>query len=321
MSNIPLPNKIYFTKEDASHAEVVIEPLYRGYGVTIGNALRRVLLSSLPGAAVTAIKIKGVDHEFSTVQNVPEDVVDIILNLKQLRLKLHSDEPVLLELRAKGQKEITAGMIKPDSRVQIINQDLVIATLDSKTAEFSMDIIVASGMGYVPVEMREGEKLETGMIAIDAIFTPVRNVNFQVQNVRVGQITNFDKLTLTMETDGTISGREALDMASQILVDHYALLNTSKMDEPAAIPEDAEALPQASAAEEPSFAAPAEEEKEDIRELALSNRAQNALLRNSIRSIAKLKSLAPDALSHMEGLGEKSVEEIKAALEKYEASS
>jgi len=169
MKSIPLPNKIYFSLDEKNISSVVIEPLYPGYGVTIGNALRRVLLSSLPGAAVTAVKIKGVDHEFSTIPNVREDVVDIILNLKQLRLKVHSEEPVKLELKSKGQKNVTAADIRADANVEIVNPDLLIATLDNKNAELSMELIVEQGRGYVPVEMRESEKMEIGMIAVDAI--------------------------------------------------------------------------------------------------------------------------------------------------------
>lgn len=309
---IPLPTKIYFAKEEKFKSEVIIEPLYPGYGVTIGNALRRVILSSLPGAAVTGVKIKAVDHEFSSVPNVTEDVVDIILNLKQLRLRVNSDEPVRLELKSKGQKTITAADIKPDSRVEIINKDLVIATLDSKSAEFSMEIVVEQGRGYVPVEMREKEKQEIGLIAIDAIFTPMRNVNFEVQNVRVGQITNYDKLNITMETDGTITGREAMDLAAQILVDHFALLKTAHVEEAThVVPEE----PSGSTPEEGTAAA-----EEDLASLGLSNRAYNALAKNNIRTVAQLRSLSQDDLENLEGLGAKSIDEITKILGKYAAS-
>lgn len=313
MKTTPLPNKIYFTKDEDNKSELVIEPLYPGYGVTIGNALRRVLLSSLPGAAVTAVKIKGVDHEFSTIPNVTEDVVDVLLNLKQLRLRVHSEEPVTLELRVKGQKQATARDIKADSRVEIINKDLLIATLDSKTAELAMDIVVEQGRGYVPVEQRESEKLEIGMIAVDAIFTPVRTVNFEIQNVRVGQITNYDKLTITMETDGTISGREALDIASQILVDHFSLLKTDKIDAAAAAEEQIELpMPEARGAEETVMQPPAE--SGDLETLGLSNRATNALAKNGITTRAELEKMTRTDLEGLEGLGEKSINEILKAL-------
>lgn len=304
-SQIPLPNKIYFAEEEKYRSKVVIEPLYPGYGMTIGNALRRVLLSSLPGAAVVAVKIKGVDHEFSTVPNVTEDVVDLVLNLKQLRVKVSSEEPVHLTLSVKGQKEAKAKDIKPDSRVEIVNPDLVIATLDNKNAEFSMELVVQQGRGYVPVEIREEDKLEIGMIAVDAIYTPMRNVNFEVQNVRVGQITNYDKLTISMETDGTISGREALDIASNILVEHFGLLKTAELKEVQAVPEEVELkmeeTPATSA--EPAPAG-------DLETLGLSKRAYNALMKNNVTTVETLKKLSREDLQNMEGLGAKSIDEI-----------
>jgi DNA-directed RNA polymerase subunit alpha len=313
---IPLPNKIYFAKEEKFKSQVIIEPLYPGYGMTIGNALRRVLLSSLPGAAVTAVKIKGVDHEFSSIQNVTEDVVDIILNLKKLRLRMDAQEPVKLELRAKGQKEVYASDIKVDSRVEIINKDLLIATLDAKNTDFFMEIIVEPGRGYVPVEQRESEKLEIGMISVDAIFTPMRNVNFEVENVRVGKITNYDKLTITMETDGTTTGREAMDLASQILVDHFALLKTAEAGEevPApvkeAAPEEAELVIEEGAGVTAG---------DDLKALGLSNRAYNALVKNNA-TLQELKKMTREDLQKLEGLGAKSIDEILKVLETHEAS-
>ncbi|MDP3741499.1 MAG: DNA-directed RNA polymerase subunit alpha [bacterium] len=301
---ISLPNKIYFAEDEKYKSKVVIEPLYPGYGVTIGNALRRVLLSSLPGGAVVAVKIKGVDHEFSTIPNVTEDLVDIILNLKQLRVKVSSDEPVRLTLNVKGQKEAMAKDFKADSRVEIINPELLIATLDNKSSELSMEIVTQQGRGYVPVEMREEEKLEIGMIAVDAIYTPMRNVNFEVENVRVGQITNYDKLTISMETDGTISGREALDIASGILVEHFSLLKTAE-DTAAEVsqPEEMELKP---VEEAPAvMAAPS-----DLETFGLSKRAYNALMKNNVRNIEDVKKLTREDLEKMEGLGAKSIDEI-----------
>ena len=309
MKIIPLPNKIYFAKEEDNKSELVIEPLYPGYGVTIGNALRRVLLSSLPGAAVTAIKIKGVDHEFSTIPNVTEDVVDVLLNLKQLRLRVHSEEPVRLELKGKGRKEVRAGDIKPNPVVEIVNPDLLIATLDNKAAELSMELIVEQGRGYVPVEMRESEKMEIGMIAIDAIFTPVRTVNFEVENVRVGQITNYDKLTITMETDGTLTGREAVDQASQIVVDHFHLFLTKQVEE---IREEKEEEKKSETASEQTAAEAVEKPVggSDLESLRLPNRAYNALIRNGITTVGQLRKMTREDFLAMEGLGEKSINDI-----------
>src|SRR6185369_13434599 len=221
MEAISLPNRAKVEDLGDNKYSLTLEPLYPGYGVTIGNALRRVLLSSLPGAAVTAVKIKFADHEFSTVPNVKEDVIQIILNLKQLRVKSFSQEPVRLSVKVKGEKVVTAADIKETDQVQVINKDLHIATLDNKNAELDMELVIEQGRGYWPIELRENQKPEIGMIPIDAIFTPVRSVYYNVSNVRVGQLTNFNKLEVVMETDGTIAGSEAFDIASHILVDHF----------------------------------------------------------------------------------------------------
>lgn len=222
MENIPLPSKLEVTPgQKINEAEISIQPCYPGYGTTVGNALRRVLLSSLPGAAVTAFKIKGASHEFSTVDGVKEDLVEITLNLKHLRINVHSTEPVKLELKFKGEGKITAKEIKANADVDVINKDLVIATSTDKNTEFEMTLVVAQGRGYVPTENREKEGLEADMIAIDAIFTPMRNVGFRVDNIRVGKMTNYENLVLTVETDGSISPKEAIGQATQILQDHF----------------------------------------------------------------------------------------------------
>lgn len=230
MKNIPLPNKIKYTKTDENNEGILtIEPCYPGYGVMIGSALRRVLLSSLLGGAVTAVKIKGVSHEFSTVPNVAEDVVEIILNLKKLKLKIDSDEVLVLKLKAKGKKEVTGADIAKHNDVEVSNPELVIATLTDKNAEIEMDIYVAQGRGYVTTEEKDNKGLGVGVINIDSIFTPVRNVSVEVQNVRVGEMTNYDKLTMTITTDGSISPEEAVKKSSAILIDHFSLL-TEKSD-------------------------------------------------------------------------------------------
>lgn len=226
MENIPLPSKIEINPgKDPNKATVNIQPCHPGYGITLGNALRRVLLSSLPGAAVTAFKIKGVNHEFAAIDNVKEDVVEIALNLKKLRLRVFSSEPVRLELKAKGEKEVTAKDIKTSSDVEIVNPELLIATLTSKDAELEMEIIVNQGRGYIPTETREKEEVETNMIIVDSIFTPVRNVGFRIENVRVGQMTNYENLVLDIETDGTITPQEALIQSNQILIDHFNFIS------------------------------------------------------------------------------------------------
>ncbi len=202
-----------------------IEGLFAGYGLTISNALRRALLSSLPGAAVTQIKISGIKHEFSTIEGILEDVVEISLNFKKVRFKFFSDEPQILTLEAKGEKEIKAGDIKTNAQVEVVNPDLHIATLTDKKAELKMEITVEKGLGYVPVESRKTEKLPVGVVAIDAIFTPVTKVNFTVENMRVGERTDYNKVEMTIETDGTILPSQALRKASNILKDHFEIIS------------------------------------------------------------------------------------------------
>src|SRR3989338_478375 len=312
MENIPLPKKVLFEDLSDNKYKVVMEPLYPGYGVTLGNSLRRVMLSSLPGAAVVAVKIKGVDHEFSTIPNVKEDVIEIILNLKQLRLKIHSEGQVRLELKVKVEKAVTGADFKKNSEVEIVNPDLHIATLDNKSADLDMEVVVQAGRGYVPVEQRENEKLEIGMIAVDAIYTPVRTVNYDINNVRVGQITNYDELILTIETDGTITGKDAIDQAAVILMDHFALLGKNN-------------LQAASEMEAPVMDVAVEEglrtpEEDDLKSLGLSNRSYNALLKNEINKISQLSAMTHEQLMTVEGLGAKSVEEIERLLATYHGS-
>ncbi len=225
MEDILLPSKIEFAPGERENETILsMEPFYHGYGHTVGNALRRVLLSSLPGAAVVAVKIKGASHEFQALPNVKEDVLEIILNLKQLRLKSFSEEPVKLTLSVKGDKKVTGKDFEKNADVEIVNPSLHIATLTDKAAEFEMEITVAKGRGYVPTEERGKEKGELGTIAVDALYSPIRSVGYKVDAARVGSITNFDKLTLAIETDGTVAAEEAVRASAKILIDHFGLL-------------------------------------------------------------------------------------------------
>jgi len=230
METIFLPSKIELKRGDKLNEGIlIIEPLFHGYGTTVGNALRRVLLSSLPGAAVTAVKIKGIQHEFSAIKGVYEDVLEIVLNLKQLRLKVFSEEPVVLKLAKKGESEVLANDIKKDANVEIINPELKIATITDKNTELDMEITVQKGRGFEPTENRDKENLPVGTIAIDAIYSPIKDIGFKIENTRVGQITNYDKLTLNLQTDGTITPEESINFAAKILIDHFTLLaNESK---------------------------------------------------------------------------------------------
>lgn len=225
---IPLPLAPKILEKKDNWALIEIEALYPGYGVTIGNALRRVLLSSLEGAAPTQLKIKDVSHEFSTIPGVMEDVITIMLNIKQLRFKMSGNEPQTCILKAKGETEVTGGDFDIPSQLELVNPKTHIADLTSKSAKLEMEIKVEKGIGYVSKDNRKkGTKLEIGMIPLDAIFTPVVNVGFKVQNMRVGDRTDFDKVLLEIKTDGTIEPQEAFISASEILVNHFTLFNNS----------------------------------------------------------------------------------------------
>ncbi|HCC83829.1 TPA: DNA-directed RNA polymerase subunit alpha [Candidatus Uhrbacteria bacterium] len=226
MENILLPSKMYFTAGEHEHEAILtIEPLHHGYGTTVGNALRRVLLSSLPGAAVTAMKIKGVQHEFAAITGVKEDGLEIMLNLKQLRLKVHSEEPVTLKVTANKPGVITAADISANADVEIMNPDLVLCTL-TDSINFEMDIVVSRGRGYMPTEEREVPNTEIGMIGVDAMFSPVRQCGIRIENTRVGEITNYDKVIMNIITDGTVTAQEAVEHATKILLNHFTWIQS-----------------------------------------------------------------------------------------------
>jgi DNA-directed RNA polymerase subunit alpha len=230
---IPLPKAPKIIKKEKNKATFEIEALYPGYGVTIGNALRRVLLSSLEGAAVTQMKIKGVPHEFTTIPGVLEDVVTIMLNLKQLRFKMIGEEPQRATLKIKGEKEVKGADFELPAQLELVNPDCHIATLTSKNAKLEMEILVEKGVGYLPRERKRKEKLEIGVIPVDAIFTPVKRVAMKTENMRVGERTDFDRLFLEIETDGTITPEEAFLKACEILINQFSFLkeNLEKHEE------------------------------------------------------------------------------------------
>ncbi len=303
---INLPQNPKIVKTEGNRAIFEIEGLYPGYGVTLGNALRRVLLSSLPGAAVTGVKIKGVQHEFSTIPQVLEDVIEIILNLRQVRFKLYTNEAVKLFLNAKGEKEIKAKDIKITSDVEIINPETHIATLTDKRAELEIEIEVDKGFGFVAVEARHKEKLEIGLIAVDAIFSPIRKVNFEVENMRMGDRTDFNRLRLDIETDGSLAPEEAFKKASEILVEQFKALQT--------IGEEAGKEKEIEGAKEER----GEEDLGKIRleEMKLSRRTFNALTEAGIKNIGGLVKKTKEELLEIEGVGAKGVAETKKGLKK-----
>ncbi|HHY91999.1 MAG TPA: DNA-directed RNA polymerase subunit alpha [Firmicutes bacterium] len=288
--------------EDDRYGRFVVEPLERGYGTTLGNSLRRVLLSSLPGAAVTSVKIQGVLHELSTIPGVVEDVPEIVLNLKELALKLHSDGPKLMRLEARRPGDVTAADITTDPDIEILNPQQHIATLD-EGAELVMEISVAKGRGYVPAERNKKPDDPIGLIPVDSVFSPITRVNYLVENTRVGQRTDFDKLTLEVWTDGTISPDEAVSLAAHILTEHLALFT---------------GLTEASSNME--IMVEREEEKNGsaldmtIEELDLSVRSYNCLKRAGINTVYQLTQKTEDDMMKVRNLGRKSLEEVQAKL-------
>ena len=286
-------------KPDGSYGKFVVEPLERGYGITLGNSLRRILLSSLPGVAVTAIKIDGIQHEFSTIPGVKEDVTEIVLNMKGLTAKLYGEAPKTLYIDAKGEKEITAADIQADSEVEILNPSMHIATLD-EGASLYMEITIDKGRGYVPIE-RNKQLLqpEIGMIPIDSIYTPVSKVNYKVENTRVGNITDFDKLTLEVWTDGTISAKESVSLGAKVLNEHLSLFADLS----------AEAFSTEIMVEKNS------KDKEKvlemtIEELDLSVRSFNCLKRAGINTVEDLTVKTEEEMMKVRNLGRKSLEEV-----------
>lgn len=232
MDKFLLPSTIKYEEVDKNHGHFTVEPLYFGYGTTLGNLLRRVLLSTLPGAAVTAVKINGATQEFSSIPNVKEDVLQICLNLKDLRLKVFSDEPIVLKLKVKGEQKVTAKDISKDAQVEIANPDLHIATITDKATSLEMEITVEQGRGFWPTEERKKEELDLGTIMLDALFSPVKNVGYKVENTRVGDITNYDKLSFDIETDGTINPQEAVNQAVAIIQELLGLVKAEKEEAP-----------------------------------------------------------------------------------------
>ncbi len=297
---IPLPFSIKLLEKKDNKAVFEIEGLYPGYGVTIGNSLRRALLSSLDGAAITQVRIKGAQHEFSALQGVLEDMLRITLNLKQIRCKLYGSEPQKMELLVKGEKEVVAGDFKAPSQVEIINKNAHIATLGSKSSSLQMEVLVERGLGYESADKRKREKLEIGTILLDAIFTPIKNVSFRVENIRVGDRTDFDRLFLEIKTDGTIASEDAIFQASDVLASHFIQIRDAfprkEVPAPKETTEDVMKMP--------------------IEELKFSTRTLNALLANNIKTVGGLLKRSEAGVSELEGLGEKGLQEIKRKLKK-----
>ena len=234
MEHILLPSTIDFQETDEKNvAKVIVTPCQQGYGTTLGNSLRRVLLSSLPGTAVESVKINGVSHEFSAIEDIQEDMVEVILNLKQLAVKSHSDEPVVLSLTKKGKGAVTAAHFDKNSDIEIFNPDLKIMTVTDDKKQIDMEVTVGKGSGYVPVSEKEVRNLDLGTILIDSFYTPIIDVGYRVEMTRVGDVTNYEKLVLKVETNGTVSPREALNQSTKILMDYFTLVLEASEEAPA----------------------------------------------------------------------------------------
>jgi len=289
--------------EDGTYGKFVVEPLERGYGTTLGNALRRILLSSLPGAAATSVKIENVLHEFSSVQGVKEDVTELVLNIKGLAIKLNGEGPRTLYIEAEGEGEVTAGDIKCDGDVEIVNSDLHIATLDSD-GKLYMEITIDRGRGYVSQSKNKSDSLPINTIPVDSIYTPVKRVNFSIENTRVGQITDYDKLTLEIWTNGTIKPDEAIGLSAKILIEHFKLFMTLTDH-----------------ANNVEIMVEKEEDKKEkvlemtIEELDLSVRSYNCLKRAGINTVQELTQRSMDDMMKVRNLGKKSLEEVEQKLE------
>jgi DNA-directed RNA polymerase subunit alpha len=309
---IHTPGLVNVDDHSATSATFTIEPLHSGYGMTLGNSLRRVLLSSISGASVTSFKIEGVTHEFTSVPGVKEDVVDVMLNLKGVRFRVFSEEPQTLRIAKQGKGPITAKDIQVNADVEVVNPSHVIATLDDPKAKFVMDLVIEVGRGYRTIEETTAKKA-SDMIALDAIFSPVSRVRYKVENTRVGQMTNLDKLLMTIDTDGSITPRDAFEEAAAILVNQYtALAGKTRVaaPEPLLTPEQVGQLEDNS--DEPAAL------NTPIEDLNLSARTTNALINNDIHTIKDLFSLSDAELRDLKGFGSKALDEVKEKLAELE---
>jgi DNA-directed RNA polymerase subunit alpha len=314
--NIVLPSKPRVVFEEGFSGAYEIDGLYPGYGHTLGNSLRRIILSSLPGAAVISVKIDGVSHEFSTINGIKEDVITILLNLKRVRLSMATDEPQVLTIKAKGIGKITAADIKAPGQVAILNPELYIMELTDKTAAFSAEVMVEKGLGYVPKEILQKDRVEIGSIALDAIFTPIRRVNYEVENMRVGDRTDFNRLKLFIETDGTVTPREALENSIEIMIHQLKAIIGFKEEEIAELGEAPKEVNTETATTESSAKSlDSEFLKTRIESIeGLSSRTANALANANIRTMGGLVRKKEDDILEIEGIGAKGLGEIREML-------
>jgi DNA-directed RNA polymerase subunit alpha len=316
---ILLPSKPKIISEDAESGVFEIEGLYPGYGHTLGNSLRRIILSSIPGAAVTSVKITGVEHEFSTIEGVKEDVITILLNLKKIRMRFSTDEPQVLSLKVKNtsageERIVTAADLEVPGQVEVLTPDQVIATITGKGTELEMEIRAEKGLGFMPKEMIEKSRVEIGTIALDGIFTPIRRASYEVENMRVGDRTDFNRLKISIETDGTITPKDALISSIEVMINQLKAVVGFKEEAPEIAEEEEkeEDVPLSSKDEMDT-----EVLKTRIESLNISLRTQNALATANIRTVGGLARKKEKDLLEIEGLGAKGIQEIKKALGEF----
>jgi DNA-directed RNA polymerase subunit alpha len=317
--NIILPSKLSIVSEVGTKGVYEIDGLYPGYGHTLGNSLRRIILSSLTGSAITSIKIDGVDHEFSVIDGVKEDVITILLHLKQVRFRLNTDEPQKVTLHVKGPKQITASDIEAGGQVEVLNDDLYIAEITGKVT-LSIEMTVEKGLGFIPKEMHQKTKNEVGVISLDAIFTPIRRVAYEVENMRVGDKTNHNRLRMTIETDGTLTPREALEKAITIMVEQLQAIVGFTISQKVLEKEVEKEESKKDEKEEPLKGESNEFTdilKTRIDTLDLSTRTLNALTGANIRTIGGIARKKKEDLLEIEGIGDKGIQEIKKVLGGY----
>lgn len=303
-TNVTLPSKPRAVKEEEFQGIFEIDGLYPGYGHTLGNSLRRIILSSLSGAAVTHVKIDGVKHEFDTIDGVREDVISILLNIKRIRLALHSEDPITMVLKSNKTGVITAGDIEAPSQIEILNPEQPVAEITAKGTSLEIEMTVSRGLGYVPREAHQKEKMDIGAIALDAVFTPIRRANYEVENMRVGERTDYNRLRLFIETDGTLTPREALEKSIEIMIHQLKAITGFKDTEVAAAPvEEAGSREVAGAIDQDVL-------KTRIENLDLSARTLASLEEASIRTIGGLVRKRKDDILALDGIGPKGLEEI-----------
>ncbi len=314
-TNVALPSKPRVVQEEEFRGVYEIDGLYPGYGHTLGNSLRRIILSSLPGAAITKVKIDGVEHEFSTMAGVKEDVITILLNIKRIRLALHSDEPVLISLKKKGVGVVKASDLTVPSQVEILNPDQMIAEITDKSTALDIELTVERGLGYVAREVHQKEKVEIGVIALDAVFTPIRRANYEVENMRVGDRTDYNRLRVFIETDGTLSPKEALEKSIEIMIHQLkSIIGFQEQSSPTS-----EQTPESGTnTAEPVVDADAL--KTRIETLNLSARTLAALESANIRTVGGLVRKKKDDILALDGIGPKGLEEIVSLLEEMDVS-